>query len=70
MLIKEDRAFNAWFWVLGEPFTSTAMWGEMFEPLRDPEYFQRFEVHADLNTLTWPNGADLAPEYLYRAIAA
>ncbi len=27
------------------------------------------EVHPDLNTLTRPNGADLAPEYLYRAFA-
>ncbi len=54
----------------GEVDLEDQLWGEMFEPLRDPEYFQRFEVHPDLNTLTWPNGADLAPEYLYRAIAA
>ena len=54
----------------GEVDLESQLWGEVFEPLRDPEYFRRFEVHSELNTLTWPNGADLAPEYLYGAIAA
>ncbi len=39
--------------------------GEIFEPLKDPNYFQRFHVHPELHTVVWPNGADLAPEYLY-----
>ena len=46
------------------------LWGEVFGPVRDPEYFKQFEVHPELNTLTWPNGADFSPEYLYQAIAA
>jgi len=37
--------------------------GEVFEPLRDPSFFKSFEVALD--TVTWPNGADFAPEFLY-----
>ncbi|MFH1117372.1 MAG: DUF2442 domain-containing protein [Pseudomonadota bacterium] len=42
-----------------------ALWGPVFEPLRDPEEFCRFEVSEVLHTLRWPNEADLAPEYIY-----
>jgi len=37
--------------------------GGVFGPLRDVEYFKKFFL--DLNTLCWPNGADIAPERLY-----
>jgi len=43
---------------------SQELWGEVFEPLRDVEYFRRFEI-AEYGTLAWPNGADIAPEFLY-----
>jgi hypothetical protein len=39
--------------------------GPIFEPLRDREYFSKFGVHPELHTITWPNGADFAPEFLY-----
>ena len=39
--------------------------GPVFEPLRDPTYFAQFTVDW---TLTWPNGADLAPESLYARV--
>ena len=37
--------------------------GPIFAPLRDLEYFRQFSVVG--HTLTWPNGADFATEYLY-----
>jgi hypothetical protein len=46
---------------------SGELWGPMFEPLKDPGVFAQVSVHPDLDTVTWPNGADFAPEYLYRA---
>ena len=40
------------------------LWGEMFEPLKNPDYFKRVKLENGY-TVSWPNGADLAPEYLY-----
>jgi hypothetical protein len=42
--------------------------GELFEPLKDRVLFQRFTIHPEFHTLTWPNGADLAPEFLYEKV--
>lgn len=41
------------------------LYGEMFEQLKDPEFFKTVTVHPELQTLCWPNGADFAPEFLY-----
>lgn len=41
------------------------LWGEVFQPMRDPAYFAQVTVDAELGTIVWPNGADLAPEFLY-----
>ena len=38
--------------------------GPIFEPLHDPAYFGSFVLSPDLHTIVWPNGADLAPEFL------
>ena len=32
--------------------------------LQDKKLFSQFEVHPIFKTLCWPNGADLAPEFL------
>lgn len=53
----------------GEIDLQDQLWGHVFEPLRELDEFKRFEVHPEMQTLTWPNGADLAPEYLYDAVA-
>ncbi len=37
--------------------------GEIFSELKNKEYFKRFFI--DLNTVSWPNGVDVAPERLY-----
>jgi hypothetical protein len=40
--------------------------GTLFEPLRDESYFS--QVFVELGAVTWPNGADLAPDAMYDAI--
>ncbi len=54
----------------GEIDLEDQLYGEIFEPIREPEKFRQFHVHTEFNTLTWPNGADFAPEYLYKAVSA
>ena len=42
------------------------LYGPIFEPLHDPAYFAKAYVDPDSRTVTWPNGADFAPDYLYQ----
>ncbi len=44
------------------------LYGELFEPLKDPAVFKALFVHPEFHTLCWPNGADLAPEFLYEKV--
>lgn len=37
--------------------------GEIFIPLHDLDYFSSFFI--DCGTISWKNGADIAPEYLF-----
>ena len=44
---------------------SSELYGEVFEPLRDPGFFSKVKVSPETRTIEWPNGADFAPEFLY-----
>ena len=52
--------------VEGEADFSGELWGPVFEPLKEVEYFKRFFI--DFDTLAWPNGADVCPSVLYATI--
>jgi len=39
--------------------------GEIFEPLKDTNYFKTVRVDTDLDTIVWDNGADMSPDFLY-----
>ena len=41
------------------------LYGTVFEPLKDKKIFASVVLDKDLDTITWENGADLAPEFLY-----
>lgn len=42
-----------------------ALNGAIFEPLKSKSEFSALTVDEELETIVWPNGADLAPEYIY-----
>lgn len=42
---------------------SGELWGPIFEPLRDPDYFARVRIQD--GSIAWPNGADLDPVVLH-----
>jgi hypothetical protein len=50
-----------------QPFLESArVAGTIFEALRDPALFTQAQV--ELGAVTWPNGADLAPDSMYDVI--
>jgi len=52
----------------GEVDLASELYGQVFEPLKDKEFFKSFELEG--HTLSWVNGADFAPEFLYEQIAS
>jgi hypothetical protein len=54
--------------VAGSIDLSKELYGRLFEPLKDVNEFRKVRVEPDLSTIVWPNGADIAPEYLYELV--
>lgn len=52
----------------GEVDLRPALWGPVFEPLLELSYIRTFTVHPEFHTLVWPNGADIALEFLHDAV--
>lgn len=50
----------------GEVDLNGELSGPVFEPLKDIAVFRKISVDPELETVVWPNGADLAPEFLKR----
>ncbi|MBW4690274.1 MAG: DUF2442 domain-containing protein [Lyngbya sp. HA4199-MV5] len=41
----------------------------IFAPLQDPATFAQVQIHPELGTLIWQNGADLDPDVLYAIVS-
>jgi uncharacterized protein DUF2442/uncharacterized protein DUF4160 len=54
--------------VAGEIDLSDRLFGPVFEPLRSRELFRRVGID-EFGVITWPNGADLAPDALHRRLS-
>lgn len=54
----------------GEIDLKDVLWGPVFEPLKDVAEFAKLRADPEADTVVWPNGADLAPEFLYGRLKA
>ena len=54
----------------GEIDLADQLWGALFESLKAVDVFAKLRVDPDTDTITWPNGADLSPSWLYTALKA
>jgi hypothetical protein len=41
------------------------LYGKLYEPLRDPDFFRQVMVDDEVGTIVWPNGADFDPDLFY-----
>ena len=55
--------------VAGQVEMADRLYGPMFEPLKDPTVFAQAKVDS-FGAVCWPNGADLAPDALYRKLSS
>jgi hypothetical protein len=53
----------------GEIDLSDRLFGPVFEPLQDESEFRKVAVD-EFGAIAWPCGADLAPDAIYRRLAA
>ncbi len=44
---------------------SRELYGEVFEPPNDLQFFRSVAVNPETGTIEWPNGAGFAPEFLH-----
>lgn len=51
----------------GDVSLADDLYGPMFEPLKDPEFFNLVQIDS-FGAVHWPNDADLAPDALYKTI--
>lgn len=51
----------------GQVSIADRLFGPMFEPLKDPQFFAQAKVD-EFGAVCWPNDADLAPDALYQKI--
>ncbi len=54
----------------GEVNLEGSLKGPVFQPLKDITVFSKVSVDPELETIVWPNGADLAPEYVKHLLGA
>jgi hypothetical protein len=55
-------------WTTNELDVLDRMHGPVFTEARTPEGFQRVTVDVETGTVTWPGGADRAPDTLYSRV--
>jgi len=41
------------------------LYGEIFEPLANIDYFKSVRLNPDIDTIVWSNEADFSPDFLY-----
>jgi len=60
--------FNLWLvfddGTAGEVDLDGVLTGPVFDVLKDIDVFKKVAVDPELETVVWPNGADLAPKFL------
>ena len=50
----------------GEVDLTNELDGTIFAPLQNTDFFKQFSLEG--HTLTWPNGADFAPEFIHSSL--
>lgn len=51
--------------VIREVDLEAMLYGQMYGPLRDPEFFAKVRLDPEMQTVVWPNEADFHPDTLY-----